>query len=100
MRHALPARGFSLVGSLPLVTTSGGVCFHHSHFTTELTEAQRNCHVLKVTPQLGEELGLLLQSSCSFLRFKLLTSCRVERGWEGKREGGGHRGREKKNYRE
>lgn len=57
MRRALPARGFPLVSSLPLVTTSGGVCFHHSHFMTELTEAQRNCHVLKVTPQLGERAG-------------------------------------------
>lgn len=39
--------------------------FSYSHLMKELTEVQRNCHMLKVIPQV-RELGFILQSSWSF----------------------------------
>lgn len=51
---------------ISFITTSGGVCFHYSHLKNELTETQRNCYLLKVTPQLGKRTGAYI-SICLFI---------------------------------
>lgn len=73
----------------------GHVHFHYSHLMNELTKTQKLSQVpghISVRWQLPE---LFLQSSCSFLHFKLLHNCRSGRE-VGRKQGRKEGGREEK----